>query len=269
MKIIRKYCIGFCATLMVLKAQTQDWDVYLQKYDLGPGSIVVDLSLIEKAPLDSMPFIIITGVKFNKCTEEGLPQTDEFENLYRISDSIGSVINKVKGKALAGIFTYQCKRLDYYYVSDTLGLSFQIAECYKRNFPKYEFHLSINHEPSWVSYTEFLYPNKPILLYLTNRKQVAEFEQKGDSVNKARKVNHWIYFPTEKSRLEFIQIASNKGFNIENIQRVSESRLPYQIHISRIDKIELQTITEITLELRKQAFRLGGEYDGWETEMAK
>jgi hypothetical protein len=50
---------------------------------------------------------------------------------------------------------------------------------------------------------------------------------------------------------------------------VKDSELKYQLQISRTDSVETSYISKITIELRKKAKELNGEYDGWETFVVK
>ncbi len=52
-------------------------------------------------------------------------------------------------------------------------------------------------------------------------------------------------------------------------EKTDKTDKPYKLQISRIDKVDISSISKLTLELRKQAVHCNGEYDGWETFLVK
>ena len=56
-----------------------------------------------------------------------------------------------------------------------------------------------------------------------------------------------------------------QGFKIESESKTKDKNYPYQLQISRIDFVDMESINNITIKLRKKANELNGEYDGWET----
>ena len=100
-----------------------DWDAYMAQYEKGPGSTLINLSAKDTAPVKNLPFLLTTGVTFKNCTTEGLPSSTELPKLYRVSDSVKTVVDTKINNMLVGTFTYQCQRFDYYYLQDTSGVS--------------------------------------------------------------------------------------------------------------------------------------------------
>ncbi|WP_430817902.1 DUF695 domain-containing protein [Carboxylicivirga sp. RSCT41] len=252
-------------TLMTSKAQEGNWDVYMAQYEKGAGSIALNMDLIGIAPNKTLPFILITGVKFDNCREDGFPNSDEFEKLYNVSDNIENLIKENVAYELAGTFTYQCERLDYIYLSDTISIRKKLIELYTSKFGNYEYFINLKPDNSWKAYKEFLYPNEITQEYMSNQKVLFQLQKAGDNLSKQRQVDHWIYFSQESNKEEFKKYVESLGFKVEGQQNDKNFELPYQLHISRIDYIYPESINKITLELRKKAKDLNGDYDGWET----
>lgn len=251
------------------KSQNANWEVYLAQYDLGPGSITLNMELIDIAPVRQLPFVVITGVTFRDCTREGFPEKEEFNNLYKISEEVLKAISSITKNELAGTFTYQCQRLDYIYVQDTLNLRKHLIALYKDNYRSYKPYLNIQADSSWEAYVKFLYPNEVALEYMSNEKVLNQLKAAGDKLNKPRLVEHWLYFKTKPDRDDFTRYIRGEGFKVEGTDFIKDSALPYQLHISRTDKIDVESISSLTLELRKKAKELNGGYDGWETVLVK
>ena len=252
-----------------LMAQEEGWDVYMAQYEKGPGSTVINMALRQVAPVKNLPYILVTGVKFKDCGNDGFPSKAEFNTLYKISDSVKTIIEHHITNKLAGTFTYQCERLDYYYISDTAGIRQKLTGLYTKRFKEYEPYISIKQDMDWKAYLDFLYPTEDIYESMTNQKVVLKLQQAGDKLEKERQVDHWIYFTTENDQNCFISYATSNKFKIESKGQTKDPKRPFKLQISRIDKADLSSISKITLELRKQAERCKGDYDGWETFVIK
>ena len=85
----------------------------------------------------------------------------------------------------------------------------------------------------------------------------------GDTLIKARPVEHWIYFKTENGRKSFLS-------KIENLnETTSFGDFPYKLHISRVDKVDHNSVDDYVLDLWDFAEECYGEYDSWEISIEK
>lgn len=252
-----------------LSAQTEDWNVYLASYEKGPGSTTLNLDLINSAPNKEFPYVLITGVNYTDCRSDGLPNADAFEKLYDISEKVEKSLAEVTPYELAGTFTYQCKRLDYLYVGDTTLIKDKLINLYQSEFGDYKYYISIRPDRDWEAYLNFLYPNAETQEYMSNEKVLSQLRQAGDKLVEPRQIDHWLYFPDVRSRNLFIQYIHSKAFKVEGQDKLPQSALPFQLHISRLDSVSQNSIGGVTLELRRKAKELKGEYDGWETFVIK
>ncbi|CAN5677916.1 DUF695 domain-containing protein [soil metagenome] len=246
-------------------SQDDNWDVYMAQYEKGVGSTVINMSLKVKAPMKKFPFLLSTGVKLNKCSTDGLPVKEEFENLYKISDRIKFIIDSISKNYACGTFSYQCERKDYYYITDTIGIRKIIEFAYQVEFPDYKYLINIKNDANWEAYLTFLYPNEETFEYMTNDKVIRNLTKEGDDLSQPRQVDHWAYFKTEEERDQFSSFALKEKFKIENKTTVDNSILKYGLQFSRIDNVQINNISKITINLRQEAKRLNGQYDGWET----
>ncbi len=78
-----------------LMAQEENWDVYMAEFQKKPGSITLNMALKKTAPVKTLPFLLITGVSFRSCDDDGMPMKREFTNLYKISDSVKMVVDSL------------------------------------------------------------------------------------------------------------------------------------------------------------------------------
>ena len=249
--------------------QDDNWDVYMAQYEKGVGSTVINMSLKEDAPIKLFPYLLKTGVKLINCSKDGLPTKDEFETLYRISNNMKSVIDSNSKNKAAGTFSYQCDRMDYYYLPDTIGIRKLLELAYQKDFSNYQYSIIIKNDNNWEAYLTFLYPNEETYEYMSNEKVIRNLTKEGDDLNKSRQVDHWLYFKTEADRDIFVAYALKEKYKIENKNFTKDSKLKYQLQSARLDNVDIAAISKITIELRKKAKELNGIYDGWETFVVK
>lgn len=257
----------FCYNTAI--AQSGEWDTYLARYEKGPGSTLVNMALKQKAPDSTRPFLFAAGVKFKNCTNEGLPASSAFISLNRISDSIVALLDKHPGTVLAGTFSYQCERKDYFYVADTSGLRSAVTLLLAAQFPGYTPAFLIKEDKVWDAYLHFLYPNEQTRLYMQNQGIIMRLEKSGDNTALTRPVDHYLYFKSPKDRECFIYKALSQHYRVVAKDSSNHTGSPYSLHISREDKADLATINKITSWIKAEATRCKGEYDGWETIIRK
>lgn len=245
------------------------WDAYIAMYETGAGSTTLNMDLINKAPKKDLPFIVITGVTFSNCSDDGFPNKSEFDSLYNISDNVQSTLSNLTKMELAGSFTHQCERLDYIYVKDTTNIRTKLTKLYNSSYSNYKFYINIKLDQNWDAYLKFLYPNEETMEYMQNQKVLEQLLKHGDNLTKARQVDHWIYFKNSDDRNAFAKKVIKDGFMVEGKEKLEDGDRPYQLHISRQDKVDIESISKITLSLRKMASELNGDYDGWETFIVK
>lgn len=254
---------------VTLLAQDEEWDVYMAQYEKGVGSTMINMSAKSYAPHKKFPFILITGVTFKGCDSIGMPTMEQFPVLYTISDSVRSLLNKTVDNIMVATFTHQCERLDYYYVSDSLGLSKRMVQMYSKYFKDHIPYFNIREDKLWQGYLNFLYPNDETFEFIKNQKVVLKLVESGDKLEQPRQIDHWIYFTTEPDRNCYIDYATNLGFKTESAEKTTDQMRPFKLQISRIDKVDVVSISKLTLEMRKEAIKCKGVYDGWETFVIK
>ena len=253
----------------VAAGQNGEWDTYLARYEKGPGSTLVNMALKKTAPDSSRPFLFAAGVKFKNRTQEGLPAATAFISLNRISDSIVALMGRHPGQILAGTFSYQCERKDYFYVNDTTGLKSAVTKLITDHFPGYTPAFLIKEDKTWDAYLHFLYPNEITRLYMYNQGIVMRLEKAGDNTSLARPVDHFFYFKSDKDRECFVYKAVSQKYRIVAKDSSDRKDAPFRLQISREDKTDLATINKITSWIKSEADRCKGEYAGWETVIRK
>ena len=266
-----KYIIVVIGLLLInqLQAQEENWQNYIATFENKPGSVIVNMQLKEVAPIKKLPIVLVVGVTYSNCSEDGFPEKNAFDQLYQIADSIQSWLPLKAAATLVGSFTHNCQRLDYYYITDSSNIRKTLLTKLEKIYPEFPPYLNIKLDASWTYYLDFLYPNEYYEEFIKNQQVVLQLMKSGDSLTKERIVEHWIYFSTEKDRTCFLEQIKSDGFTIDEKRNRSDLTQSYQLKISRKDSVDPYKITTLTLELRKKAATCKGDYDGWETIVVK
>ena len=273
--LVMKYWFLFLLIMVrfIVPASAQDerWEAYMAKYSKGPGSVTANFALQNFKDAGAYPYLIVAAVKFTNCTVEGFPVNDELGVLDAMSDSIFSVVKKHTPSIFAGTFTYQCERLNYFYVQDTVRVRNVIAKMVNKDYRGYRFNVASRADKGWSTFKTFLYPNEQTIEIIENGKMASVLHKAGDKLLLPRKVDHWLYFKTDQGRTDFLTYASFEKFKVEDSTAIKgkNDTYPFALHLSRVDYVDVNSISKVTIGLRKEAKKLDGIYDGWECPVIK
>lgn len=248
---------------------SEEWEFYFSNVNYKLASLYVDLGLHKIAPVKDKPNVVWVSIKMNNPREDGLSSNEESNELYKIEDAL---VDKLKDKfksIYVGRVTTTGNRDLYFYFGDTTLYDKVISDV-MINFPKYHFEFGSKEDKTWSGYLDFLYPNPRKFQSIQNRRVVDQLEKGGDKLTKAREVDHWLYFKTEKDRETFISKIKTEGFSIVDKDfDKSLGALPFRLHIKRVDKVDLESVDIYVIHLWELATECNGDYDGWETSVEK
>ncbi len=247
----------------------EDWDFYFSNVDDIIGSFYVDLGLVKVAPLIDNPNLVWVSVNMNNPREDGLSSNEEFDTLSVIEDRLQQFVLSKHNSTYVGRLTTDGRRDFYFYMGDTMLYDKTISESMIA-FPAYTFGFGIKEDSQWEQYLNFIYPNPKQFQSIQNRRVVDNLEKNGDSLVKARPVDHWIYFKTDGDRTDFLKKIEPLKFDIvSRDEKTSFGAFPYKLHISRVDNVDLDSVDDYVLDLWEFANECNGDYDGWETSVEK
>lgn len=250
--------------------QTQEsWDTYTSAYEDGiPGSVTLRMDLIDEVPLKDLTALVITGLTYSTDREDGFPDAETLQELYQIEDELVQIIDQEYQGLIVGSFMHNHQRLEYFYLNNPAGLKERLKEFYKTNYPDRQYYIALKEDAEWQYYREFLYPNREIQNYMADQAVIRRLMEAGDNLLYARRVDHWIYLPDNKELKALRMEVESMHFQVESKDKITGS-LPYELHISRVDKVDFESIHQVTSVLRKLAIEHRGRYDGWETNVIK
>jgi hypothetical protein len=247
---------------------SDQWDFYFANVNEKVASLFVDLGIREAAPDADKPWLLWVWVYLNDPDENGMSASEESDMLFQIEDSLREAIENAVGGELVGRITTDGRREFYFYAPTFAGFDDAVARGMKR-FPNYQFDADTKQDPEWEQYLGLLYPTPHDWQCIKNRHVLEQLQQHGDPLEKERPVHHWAYFGDESSRNQFVAAVKERRFSVSKVATVDdpESSNRFSVSFERVDRVDWNSINEVTLELFELANALAGDYDGWETKV--
>ncbi|WP_082143491.1 DUF695 domain-containing protein [Xanthomonas sp. NCPPB 1128] len=138
----------------------EKWWAYMASYADRPGSIRLNLALRKVAPQVDYPHLVVTGPTYKTSRSDGLPDKDDLKRLNDLQERIVEEVAKHTPCVYAGTFTHNFEQLHYVYAKSEVGVQRALADVYARHCSGCKFYTNIKQDPSWLNYSEFLFPNQ-------------------------------------------------------------------------------------------------------------
>lgn len=249
-------------------AQNENWDTWMATFSGKPGSVLVDLELHNVAPDTRYPYLVVTGPVANDCPANGIPTNKEVMLMEDILGSTTNFLTGVTARVLAGTFTHNCRRLNYYYVKDTALVRNAVMRMYRRNHSDYNYVINMKHEPDWKTYNTFLYPDAETQNRMENTRIITSMLQAGDSLKIARNVTFAACFSTDTARAFFIKTIEKGRYKVQKTNSLKTGVNAQCVTFSMYQSIVPEAMDKQTAELRKIVQEASGTYYGWEAPIA-
>lgn len=199
--------------------------------------------------------------------ENGLSSNEEFEILRKIEDKLNIQLCDKDAAINIARITCNSKRVFVYY--STTSCSEKVKESFE-GFQSYKYELHEENDEQWEFYKDVLYPSEEEHQWIKDRSVVAQLERLGDPLSIKRDVHHWIYFKNIEDREKFKIEISKEGYSlVERNNELDVDEGSFGLHIVRDDKVDLESINEVTISLLRKAKNFGAKYDGWEARVKK
>jgi regulator of RNase E activity RraB len=247
---------------------SDSWDFYFANVNGEIASLFIDLGLADTAPDPNRPWLLWTWVYMNQARDDGLSSSEEAPRLDAIEEALMAEVEDATAGELVGRITTAGRREFYFYGPTHLGFEDAIGRAMSQ-FADYTFDTGVEQDAEWSHYQRVLYPSPRDVQRIKNRHVIEVLSQHGDRLEKPRIVAHWAYFPTTDARAAFVGGARELGFTVIGEAEADNDEHRYGVQLERIDKVDWESINEVTLELFELADTSGGYYDGWETGVAE
>ncbi|MEO0469171.1 MAG: DUF695 domain-containing protein [Bacteroidota bacterium] len=242
-----------------------EWDFYFCTIEERPASIMLDLALIESAPVADQTEFVQVAIQLNQPNEYGLTTQGEAEVLYVLEDRLAEHMAENLGAVYVGRNTHHGSRTFYFYAKSSVDVDAVVEEVMD-SFTDHRYTCEAVSDPEWTFYQQFLYPSHMEYQSILNRRVIEKLEAQGVALSESREVEHFLYFKSESSRSVFLERIKGENFQInQQYQSETNTELPFKLVLSRKDRMEPHTIDAVVMFLAQLAEECQGEYDGWGT----
>lgn len=246
---------------------SDNWDFYFCNVNGKPASIFLDLGIRKSAPIAAKPTLLWVWVHLNQPRPDGFSDSAESDALSQIEDALSEGLASSLEATSVGRITGDGRREFYFYGPDGDSLQ-DVVKRALDGFPEYRWEAGAQNDPQWEHYLTVLYPADEERQMIENRRVLDALTNQGDTLDVPRQVDHWIHFPSQRRRKQFVKAVKALGYRVESEsgpEDAGDKGHPFGIHIARTDHVDYQSINSVTLELFRLAREHEGDYDGWET----
>lgn len=253
---------------LLTRAQPEQWDTYMTQLGGKPASILVDMAQVVNAPDKLLPYLVVTGPRSARCNSKTrLPEPEEINKMEQVLELTSAFLTGVTARKLTGTLTYNCERLNYYYVKDTFAVRTALMRMYAKNYPDYEYSVKIKYEPQWITYRTFLYPDSGAVAWINTNKQMSAMLQSGDDLTQPRDILHTVYFTSDSGRAAFLKQTKEMGYALDKSFEAGTVALPFELTIKRKGKVIMDSLMNMEHQLADLAKVHNGYYKKWEAPL--
>lgn len=246
------------------------WDFYLCRLNGKPASIYLDMGLKKTAPEAKRHALLVVRILLRfPDPGNGMATDEEYDALLAIEDQLTQALKEDFGAVYVGRITTDSRREFFFYSAGARDVG-SYARAALSGFPDYRVEAWGQADAAWSQYLDVLYPRGASLRWITNKSAIEALEARGDTIERARPITHFSYFPSASQRAAFTGSIENAGFTVSRLTetgRAADAR-PYGVVYQQAQSATLAVLSETTGLLTQLAEKNGGEYDRWECELA-
>jgi uncharacterized protein (TIGR01619 family) len=243
-----------------------DWKFFMCQMGDHLASIMVDVGIadsIESAP----PRLARMRLKYKQPSENGLPTNEEFEAVVALEDTLEEFLAGT-GDVYAGRVTTKGHRQFLVYTTrDEQTWKAFAGDLSARS--GYVVQGLVEDDAAHDGYWKDLYPTPDDWCVIRDMEVVEQLEKAGDDSSVERKIEHWIYFPSEAAAGPFIAWATADRFTHDAEYSGADDDGRYGVRLHHVGPSDQRAISSHTIALSRKAQEFGGDYDGWETSVEK
>lgn len=255
-------------------ATEPQWEYYPDLVEDAPALFLVDLSMVEPAPLADKPELVRCSIAIARAAEsDGVGDDEEASELFALEEALTKAA-EARGGTFVGHVRHGGQWSVAIYGPTGIG---KVLEAAVKQFVEptgRACELDADEDSDWGFFFEYLLPDPERFQWIQDRDTVAALKEEGDLLDVERPVDHFLRFADDASRDAFLRAAVEAGFRVgEGAQAHAaedpDDELPVVAHVIGDTTVELDTIHDVVMELCELAEPHRGEYESWETEVTE
>lgn len=242
------------------------WETYPCQMGDHEAFITYDHGI--RSEIDAIPFQSCARyeVSLRDPDDRGLPHGDEFGALNMVEDRLAEALSA--DAVNVGRITTNGRRYLLFYT--------RLDEIAAREVGNkvalesgYQVALAYRADPERDGYWKELFPTPDDWRVIQDMRLEDSLREAGDALVEARPITHWAYFPRAEDRHKFLEAVAHRFDSVDVYETPDCDRGIHTARLSHFGLPDHRSMNETTLLLNREASRLGGDYDGWETEVRK
>lgn len=253
------------------RAEAQ-WEFYPTVVEGAPALFLVDLSLVEPAPLEGKSELVRCSVALsNGGGNDGVGDDDEAEKLFGLEEALTRAVEP-RGGVFVGHVRHAGRWQIVFYGPAGIGRAVANATKTFVDPTGRGVEVETDDDAEWAFYFEYLLPDPERYQWIQDRDTVTALAEEGDTLTAPRAVDHFLRFSDEASRDAFLRAATEAGFQTGDAAGAHaaedpDEELPIVAHIVHESSVELEVIHDVVMTLSELADPHRGEYDTWQAEV--
>lgn len=204
-------------------------------------------------------------LRFKNPREVGFPSNEEYPSLRALREGLEDLARE-RSALFVGEVSAAGWRQFHVYTSESREVWAPRLEALGKQHG-YDLEFSVKADQNREGYWKDLYPTEEDRHMIEDLRVIAGLRAEGDNTDLRRRVDHWAYFSSDIAAESFCQWAMEASYGVEAAGKDEEER--YRVRLFHEASMHWEDITSHTITVRHKAVELGGDYDGWETQVCK
>lgn len=236
------------------------WDYYFFLVDGKPCSTVLDLGLVNEAPIEAKPWMLSVRFPLSRPRVDGLTDNAEADELGKVEEALVRSLRTHCDAQFVGRMTWNGTRDLFFYAPRADALGVALGEALGPS-PTRRVMSQVREDKEWQHYLEVLFPGPIEQRWMADRRVVDQLKKQGDRLDQPRAIDHFATFTREVHARTYAAACAGLRFEVE--ARELDDGSGWSVRATRVDSPELVHVHEIAASLHLLAEEHDGRYDGW------
>ena len=252
----------------VKEAPEDVWSMSFSRMDEHDVSVVFNESISSRVDSLPLPNAMVIQIKLKSVSEAGFPTDSEFPLITQFEEVATDLIHLNGGVSLGRVTTNGIRLLFALVPEGTSAIEGGLKDAAETL--SYEVDVRIRPDPSKDVYWQALYPTPDERQVMGDMEVLRALNEGGDDSSAKRQVDHWAFFKTKTSAEQFAEWCEQSKYRnvvVEKSKQGLSGPVEWAVHFSHDGTMMLNDITGHTISIDRKVREVGGEYDGWETQV--
>jgi regulator of RNase E activity RraB len=243
---------------------SDNWKYFPCQMGDDSASIFFDYGIHDT--VDQLPTQLLrVHVPFKQPREDGMPTNAEADALFAIEDALQGLVAERKAYYVGRVTVGGQRHFQIY----TPGSKDDWAPGLRDICNRFGYQLSfdLDSDPEHNGYRKDLYPTDDDWQVIADIGVLESLAKHGDDASAMHTIEHFAYFPSEAVATEFSNWLRELGYVVS--RRSSNPDGQFCVEFTHQGTVRLPDISSHSVKLRRQAKKMGGNYDGWGTLVCK